>query len=170
MITTLTMFAMLRPHPSLAPWATDHDAHTSGRRDVYIRASALEVTSSRRRITLPEPIGQLSGSDFHRLGIWCCGLHPRPSTFTGTQALDLEPTGRRWYDDGWPSRAGVSESADDGDSKSPGLTPVGVRVPPPAPVSLDIKISRYPTSRRWNYWAFPHAGQAQKAVRSPGNC
>src|SRR5205807_530429 len=29
--------------------------------------------------------------------------------------------------------AGVSESADDGDSKSPGLTPVGVRVPPPAP-------------------------------------
>ncbi len=34
----------------------------------------------------------------------------------------------------WQSRrAGVSESADDGDSKSPGLTPVGVRVPPPAP-------------------------------------
>src|SRR5438445_12343184 len=31
------------------------------------------------------------------------------------------------------SDAGVSESADDGDSKSPGLTPVGVRAPPPAP-------------------------------------
>jgi len=66
---------MLRPHPSQAPLATDHDALTSGRRDMYIRASALGVTSSRRRITLPELIGQLSGSDSPRLGIWCCGLH-----------------------------------------------------------------------------------------------
>ena len=66
---------MLRPHPSQAPLATDHDALTSSRRDMYIRASALGVTSSRRRITLPELIGQLSGSDSPRLGIWCCGLH-----------------------------------------------------------------------------------------------
>src|SRR5207302_6273666 len=56
-----------------------------------------------------------------------------------------------------PARlAGVSESADDGDSKSPGLTPVGVRVPPPAPRfpvirpsardEVDFSVPRWPAS------------------------
>ncbi len=66
---------MLRPHPSQAPWATDLDALAPGRRDLYTRASVSRVTSSRRRVTLPEQIGQFSGSVFHRLGEWFCGLH-----------------------------------------------------------------------------------------------
>lgn len=58
-----------------SPWATDLDVLTSGRRDLYARASVLEVTSSRCRATLPEQIGQFSGSVFHRLGTQIYGLH-----------------------------------------------------------------------------------------------
>ena len=72
---------MLRPHPSQASWATDLDAYASGCRDLYIRASVLRVTSSRRRATLPEQIGQVSGSVSHRLGIWCCRLHSNAGEF-----------------------------------------------------------------------------------------
>ena len=68
---------MFRPRSSQAPLC--HRPRRLRRASgPYTRASVLQVTSSRRRVTLPEQIGQVSGSVFHRLGVRCCGLHRLP--------------------------------------------------------------------------------------------
>jgi len=66
---------MLRLPSLQASWATNLDARALGCRDLYIRAFASRVTSSKRRTTLPGQVGQFPGSDSHRLGVWVYGLH-----------------------------------------------------------------------------------------------
>src|ERR1700730_79968 len=51
---------MLRPHPSLASWATD-PASPPGLRGLYVRASVCRVPSPRHRTTLPGKLGDSAG-------------------------------------------------------------------------------------------------------------